>query len=150
MREAIRPNVFGLFEDLLLAVTKHPAMLLYLDNWRSIGPNSAAGGGRRGLNENFAREVMELHTLGVGGGYTQDDVTALARLLTGWTIEPGRASLSQSLQTAFQQSKGRLSVVFKLVQAPEPWQQLWATVRDPQDLVFSGLRATALDNPPRA
>ena len=91
--EAIRPHVLGRFEDLLLAVVRHPAMLLYLDQPRSIGPNSdaarrAAARGRRefGLNENLAREILELHTLGVQGGYGQDDVQELARALTGWTI----------------------------------------------------------------
>jgi len=86
-REAIRPHVFGRFADMLLAVARHPAMLIYLDNQGSIGPNSRAGTRRgRGLNENLARELLELHTLGVDGGYTQADVAALARLLTGWTF----------------------------------------------------------------
>jgi len=86
-REAIRPHVFGRFEDMLLAVESHPAMLIYLDNQQSIGPNSPAGKRRgRGLNENLAREIMELHTLGVSGGYSQGDVTSLARIITGWTV----------------------------------------------------------------
>lgn len=87
-REAIRPNVLGYFSDMLAASTTHPAMLAYLDNLRSIGPNSRYGlrsGGRASINENLAREVLELHTLGVDGGYTQDDVEALAYTLTGWT-----------------------------------------------------------------
>jgi uncharacterized protein (DUF1800 family) len=87
-REAIRPHVFGRFEDMLLAVETHPAMLAFLDNAQSIGPDSRAGArSRRGLNENLAREIMELHTLGVDGGYSQRDVTSLARIITGWTIE---------------------------------------------------------------
>jgi uncharacterized protein (DUF1800 family) len=86
-REAIRPHVNGRFVDMLLAVERHPAMLFYLDQVLSIGPNSQAGQRRHvGLNENLAREMMELHTLGVDGGYTQDDVEALARILTGWSI----------------------------------------------------------------
>ena len=86
-REAIRPHVLGRFEDMLLAVARHPAMLLYLDNAASIGPGSRIGQTRqRGLNENLAREILELHTLGVNGGYTQDDVRALAMILTGWSI----------------------------------------------------------------
>lgn len=85
--EAIRPHLFGRFADLLKAVTLHPAMLLYLDNWNSFGPRSQAGLlHARGLNENLARELMELHTLGVDGGYTQTDVTELAKILTGWTV----------------------------------------------------------------
>lgn len=87
-REAIRPHVLGRFEDMLLAATRHPAMLAYLDNARSIGPNSKLGARRgKGLNENLAREILELHTLGVGGGYSQDDVIALAKMLTGWTVD---------------------------------------------------------------
>jgi uncharacterized protein (DUF1800 family) len=86
-REAIRPHVLGRFADMLRAVEQHPAMLFFLDNQQSLGPNSRAGQNRkRGLNENLAREIMELHTLGVGSGYTQDDVTSLARIITGWTF----------------------------------------------------------------
>ncbi len=86
-REAIRPYVLGRFADMLLAVEHHPAMLFYLDNAQSVGPDSRAGQNRkRGLNENLAREIMELHTLGVDGGYTQNDVTSLARVITGWTF----------------------------------------------------------------
>ncbi len=86
-REAIRANVFGKFADMLLAVEKHPAMLYYLDNRQSVGPNSRAGKNRNaGLNENLAREILELHTLGVDGGYTQADVTSLAKIITGWSF----------------------------------------------------------------
>ncbi|TGT56722.1 DUF1800 family protein, partial [Mesorhizobium sp. M2E.F.Ca.ET.166.01.1.1] len=78
-REAIRPFVLGRFADMLLAVEHHPAMLVYLDNQQSIGPDSRAGKRRgRGLNENLAREILELHTLGVDGGYSQADVTSFA------------------------------------------------------------------------
>jgi uncharacterized protein (DUF1800 family) len=92
-REAIRPHVLGRFADMLKAVEQHPAMLIYLDNQVSIGPNSKAGRNRdKGLNENLAREILELHTLGVDGGYSQGDVTTLARMLTGWTVaQPGQA-----------------------------------------------------------
>ncbi|MBV8404066.1 MAG: DUF1800 domain-containing protein [Gammaproteobacteria bacterium] len=106
-REAIRPHVLGNFGDLLLAVETHPAMQLYLDNYLSVGPNSLIAQRRArhdaphlGINENLAREILELHTLGVGGGYTQQDVTRFAQVLTGWSIggeggrfaagEPGR------------------------------------------------------------
>src|SRR5216683_136684 len=86
-REAIRPHVLGRFGDMLKAVEQHPAMLFFLDNQQSLGPDSRAGQNRkRGLNENLAREIMELHTLGVGGGYSQEDVTSLARIITGWTF----------------------------------------------------------------
>jgi len=89
-REAIRPNVFGGFETLLVASSTHPAMLTYLDQAQSIGPNSPVGvrrrGARAGLNENLAREIMELHTVGVDAGYTQADVTEFARALTGFSV----------------------------------------------------------------
>jgi uncharacterized protein (DUF1800 family) len=85
-REAIRPRVLGRFADLLLAVENHPAMLFYLDNVESMGADSIAGLNRdKGLNENLARETLELHTLGVRSGYTQADVTSFANVLTGWT-----------------------------------------------------------------
>ncbi|HWA88667.1 MAG TPA: DUF1800 domain-containing protein [Rhizomicrobium sp.] len=89
-REAIRPHVTGNFEDMLFAVCMHPAMQVYLDNWHSIGPNSRAAKGGKGLNENLGRELMELYTLGVDGGYTQADVIAMAKLLTGWGLYDGR------------------------------------------------------------
>jgi uncharacterized protein (DUF1800 family) len=90
-REAIRPHVLGRFADMLLAVESHPAMLHYLDNAGSIGPDSIAGHNQhRGINENLAREIMELHTLGVRTGYTQADVTSFAKVITGWTIFPPR------------------------------------------------------------
>jgi uncharacterized protein (DUF1800 family) len=85
-REAIRPHVLGRFADLLLAVESHPGMLFYLDNVQSMGANSTAGITRdKGLNENLAREILELHTLGVRSGYTQADVTSFANVITGWT-----------------------------------------------------------------
>jgi uncharacterized protein (DUF1800 family) len=88
-REAIRPHVLGRFKDMLLAAEGHPAMLLYLNNEQSIGPDSVAGVNRdRGLNENLAREILELHTLGVRTVYAQADVTNFAKILTGWTILP--------------------------------------------------------------
>ena len=117
-RDVIRPRALGKFEDLLVATAQSPAMLFYLDNWLSVGPNSdfahgipkrnnnynwrrpprpprpapvkQAKGKRSGLNENYGRELMELHTLGVNGGYTQNDVTEAARVLTGWTLKQPR------------------------------------------------------------
>ncbi|HXR97239.1 MAG TPA: DUF1800 domain-containing protein [Terriglobales bacterium] len=99
-RDAIRPHVLGKFSDLLLATAESPAMLFYLDNWQSVDPSAearlrnfrnprrpaAAAAEKRGLNENYGREIMELHTLGVNGGYTQKDVTEVARCFTGWTL----------------------------------------------------------------
>jgi uncharacterized protein (DUF1800 family) len=98
-REAVRPHVLGHFSDMLLAVETHPAMQLYLDNYLSVGPHSPAAQrrvrrekSRIGINENLAREILELHTRGVGGGYTQQDVTAFAEVISGWSIagEGGR------------------------------------------------------------
>jgi len=110
-RDVIRPHAFGKFEDLLVATAQSPAMLFYLDNWLSVGPNSdftngipkrygrfrqrnapaiATKGKRGGLNENYGRELLELHTLGVNGGYTQKDVTEVARVFTGWTLKGPR------------------------------------------------------------
>jgi uncharacterized protein (DUF1800 family) len=94
-RTAIRPHALGKFRDLLLATAYHPAMLFYLDNWMStradlVVPTGPLKGQKRGLNENYAREIMELHTLGVEGGYTQQDVIEVARAFTGWTIDRPR------------------------------------------------------------
>jgi len=96
-RDVIAKNALGKFSDLLLATAQSPAMMVYLDNWQSIGPDSLANGvnpanpkskkGNRGLNENYGREVMELHTVGVNGGYSQADVTALSAILTGWGVD---------------------------------------------------------------
>ncbi len=96
-RDAIRPHVLGKFRDMLAATAAHPAMLWYLDNWQSVGVEAPLGRiarrmqkkGARGLNENYGRELLELHTLGVDGGYTQQDVINVARCFTGWTIRDG-------------------------------------------------------------
>ncbi len=100
-REAIRPHVFGPFVNLLKQATFHPGMLIYLDAFRSIGPSTKAGQNRNaGFNENLAREIMELHTLGVGSGYTQDDIVAFAKALTGWSIEGMAQSFIASARPA--------------------------------------------------
>src|SRR5262249_52736378 len=94
--------LLGRFGDMLLAVESHPAMLIYLDNARSIGPDSIAGiRQRRGLNENLAREILELHTLGVRTVYTQEDVTRFANVITGWTITPPRQDPARAGEFAF-------------------------------------------------
>jgi len=112
-RDAIRPHVLGRFRDMLLATARHPAMLFYLDNWQSQAPPEngspapGRGGFRRpGLNENYGRELMELHTLGVDGGYTQADVINVARSFTGWTIvEPNRVGEFQFNQAMHDQKE---------------------------------------------
>src|ERR1700751_3207581 len=102
-QQAIRPFVLGRFRDLLFATTKHPAMLVYLDNTLSTAPGSPGARGRqKGLNENFAREVMELHTLGANGGYTQEDVVTLARVFTGWGVNPPNARLFPEYAAVFE------------------------------------------------
>jgi uncharacterized protein (DUF1800 family) len=117
-RNAIRPYVFGKFEDMLTATAQHPAMLFYLDNWQSVHVDSTARNflmrrlppaqqaaakqrSARGLNENYARELMELHTLGVDGGYTQQDVVNVARALTGWTFNPPRGAGARANDVEF-------------------------------------------------
>jgi uncharacterized protein (DUF1800 family) len=116
--EAIRPHTLGRFGDLLLATAKHPAMLVYLDNAKNVAPVAApvnklapAGTGKKkrkenGINENYAREVMELHTVGVDGGYTQSDVISLAHILTGWTVGPGAESEATKAAEKFGKSRG--------------------------------------------
>ena len=134
-RDVIRPHVLGRFEDMVLASARHPAMLAYLDNFQSIGPASPAAtlGGRagrpraaqqpaparRGLNENYARELLELHTLGVDGGYTQQDVQELARMLTGWTID-GIAGPGARAAAATQRGRGARRGGAARAQAAEP------------------------------
>ena len=109
-QEAIRPNVFGRFEDLLVASTAHQAMLLYLDQAQSVGPNSPAGeylkrrpmpGITGGINENLAREILELHTVGVDSGFSQEDVTEFARALTGWSVGGQREVAKQQGEFVF-------------------------------------------------
>jgi uncharacterized protein (DUF1800 family) len=101
-REAIRNHALGPFREMLQAVESHPAMLFYLDNSQSIGPNSVAGINRdKGLNENLAREILELHTLGVRTVYTQDDVTSFAKVLTGWTIIPAEMDPDHGAEFTF-------------------------------------------------
>ncbi|MEG8038837.1 DUF1800 domain-containing protein [Sphingomonas sp. LR60] len=104
-RDAIRPHVLGRFADMALAAERHPAMLFYLNQVQSIGPDSPAAvrnpDRKRGLNENLAREIMELHTLGVRSGYTQADVTEFARALTGWSVDGLGAGRSQGDPNTF-------------------------------------------------
>lgn len=109
--EAIRPYALGRFRDLLDATAKHPAMLFYLDNWQNTAPGSPGARGRfKGINENYARELMELHTLGVDGGYTQKDVITLARIFTGWGFRrPGQAFQARAARLVVAQRNGNSS-----------------------------------------
>ena len=170
-REAIRPHVLGRFEDMLLASAKHPAMLVYLDNFQSIGPSSRGsrsggrgGGQRRGLNENYARELLELHTLGVDGGYTQQDVQELAKILTGWTIGgfgrgPGQQRTPQqgSVAFAFQEllhepgSKTVLGTLYAEAGVEEGERVIRALARHPSTARFVATKLVAHfvgDEPP--
>lgn len=102
-REAIRPHILGRFADLAERAIFHPGMLVYLSNWQSIGPNSVAGRRRdRGLNENLAREVLELHTVTPAAGYSQSDVTAFAKALTGWTVGNRRVGSDRKGETIYE------------------------------------------------
>jgi uncharacterized protein (DUF1800 family) len=145
-REVIRPHVLGRFEDMVLASAQHPAMLFYLDNFQSIGPNSRGAragrraGARRGLNENYARELLELHTLGVGGGYTQQDVNELARILTGWTVSgigPGGGGRRRMIQ---REPDGPIRFAFQDL-LHEPDTKTVLGVRYKEDGVKEGERA---------
>ena len=122
-REAIRPHVLGRFADMLHAVESHPAMLFYLDNTRSIGPKSVAGLiGRTGLNENLAREILELHTLGVRSVYDQADVTSFAKVLTGWTLIPAAGNPAHGNEFVFNprlHEPGPQRVVGKVYDQPD-------------------------------
>jgi uncharacterized protein (DUF1800 family) len=132
-REAIRPHVLGRFADMLLAVESHPAMLFFLDNLGSMGANSTAGINRsRGLNENLARETLELHTLGVRSGYTQDDVIGLSNAFTGWTLVPPGDNPEHGGEYTFNprlHEPGAQKVLGKLYEA-EDAEQARAVLRD--------------------
>jgi uncharacterized protein (DUF1800 family) len=163
-RDVIRPHALGKFKDLLVATAQSPAMLFYLDNWVSIGPKSAAalaanknkpGQAVSGLNENYGREVMELHTLSVNGGYTQHDVTELARVLTGWTIQP----LEQGAAFQFDPKKhepGDKVVLGKTIPengANEGMQALDTLAHDPNTARFISKKLAirfVADDPPAA
>ncbi|AMJ60796.1 DUF1800 domain-containing protein [Bosea sp. PAMC 26642] len=159
-REAIRPHVFGRFEDMLVAAESHPAMLDFLDNRLSIGPGSPAGKRRgRGLNENLAREILELHTLGVSGGYAQADVTNLARIITGWTVVGREAVLGFPGSFAFNaglHEPGPQPLLDKRYEQPGKAQGLAALgdlARHPATARFIALklaRAFVADEPPSA
>jgi uncharacterized protein (DUF1800 family) len=125
--EAIRPHAMGRFRDLLEATAKHPAMLYYLDNWLNTAPNSPGARGKQdGLNENYARELMELHTLGVDGGYTQQDVIALARILTGWGVQRPRRAMAgagQNMEMPAMGFGGLRPMAFGFGRRPHPMRR---------------------------
>jgi len=122
-QEAIRPHTMGRFRALLGATAKHPAMLFYLDNWQNSAPGGAARRGKfEGINENYAREVMELHTLGVNGGYSQADVTALAHILTGWGL-PKRGQAGMRMGAAGSGAPGPRAPGLGRMGRWRPWRQ---------------------------
>lgn len=153
-REAIRPLATGKFADMVRASTLHPGMLLYLDNAQSIGPDSKAGQRRkRGLNENLARELLELHTVGVHGGYTQADVTELAKLLTGWSVT--RTGLADTEFTPALHQPGPKTVMGKVYpEGPQAVDQLFVDLsRHPstsQYIAGKLVRHFVSDEPPAA
>ena len=135
-RDVIRPHALGKFEDLLVATAQSPAMLFYLDNWLNVGPNSDVAMGirgnkwrggrprqnkrnRNGLNENYGRELLELHTLGVNGGYTQEDVTEVARIFTGWTLKQPRQGGDFTFRPRMHEPGDKLVLGHRIKQAGE-------------------------------
>jgi uncharacterized protein (DUF1800 family) len=149
-REAIRAHVLGRFADMLQAVESHPAMLFYLDNTRSIGPKSVAGLiGRTGLNENLAREVLELHTLGVRSVYDQTDVTSFAKVLTGWTIIPATrrtATSSYSIRACTSRARSAWSARITPTWASSRAARcspIWRATRRPPLMSRASSRATS-------
>lgn len=157
-REAIRPFVLGKFADILRAVEQHPAMLYFLDNRNSQGPNSkAAQKNSKGLNENLAREIMELHTLGVGSGYSQADVTSLARVITGWTYpglnnnnhEPGRFFFANySHEPGVQKVLGKTYAQNDIAQGEAVLQDLARNPATAHHIAFKLVRHFVADQPP--
>ncbi|HEY2020651.1 DUF1800 domain-containing protein [Paraburkholderia sp.] len=168
--EAIRPHVLGRFDDMLIAVERHPAMQLFLDQTRSVGPDSAAAmragqrdpDHKRGLNENLAREIMELHTLGVRSGYTQADVTEFARALTGWSVagvkgpQPGGAAPGAFVFRAALHEPGTRTILGRQYDQPGEAQAL-AVLHDfaaspatAQHIAGKLARHFVADNPPPA
>jgi len=165
-REAIRPHVLGRFADMVLASARHPAMLVYLDNFQSIGPASrgATLGGRgrgraqRGLNENYARELLELHTLGVDGGYTQQDVQELAKILTGWSVAgfgPANGAIGFNFQERLHEpgSKTLLGTRYREGGVEEGERAIQALCRHPSTARFIAPKLVThfvADDPPAA
>jgi uncharacterized protein (DUF1800 family) len=158
-RDAIRPYALGKFRDLLDATAHHPAMLFYLDNWLNTDPNSIIARNRKiGINENYAREIMELHTLGVNGGYTQQDVTALARILTGWGLGEGREMADRAVfyfepRRHDYGEKIWLSYDVRGAGAPEVEQALDILARHPstaKHIAYELAQYFVADNPPQS
>jgi uncharacterized protein (DUF1800 family) len=157
-REAIRPHVLGRFADMLVAVTQHPAMLAYLNNETSIGPDSIAGQRRqRGLNENHARELMELHTIGVGGGYSQTDVTTVADVLSGWSFARGGDDKNPTGSFVFRANAhepGARTVMGKIYSQPGEQQglallaELAASPATANHIAFEMAQSFVADQPP--
>ena len=179
-RDVIRPHALGKFEDLLVATAKSPAMLFYLDNWLSVGPDSdlargvvqhaphkrrshvrprpVAGKGKKkssGLNENYGRELMELHTLSVSGGYTQADVTEVAKVFTGWTLAEPRKGGGFKFEPAMHEPGDKVVLGHRIKEngEKEGMQVLRMLARDPRTARFISLKlATRFvsDEPPQA
>ena len=159
-REAIRPHTLGRFADMLRAVEQHPAMLSFLDNAQSTGPNSLLGHDRgNGLNENLAREILELHTMGVGSGYTQADVTQLAYILTGWSIggrngrsgDPGAFSFDQRAHEPLAAVvRGRLYMQDGVEQGEAALDDLAREPATATHIAFKLARHFVADDPPPA
>jgi uncharacterized protein (DUF1800 family) len=158
--DAIRPYALGHFRDLLLATAHSPAMLFYLDNQLNTQPGSpGAKGDATGINENYAREIMELHTLGVDGGYTQNDVIALAHILTGWTLNRGNLRLGQGSATWFDPARHDFSEQVFLGRTIDPAGEaegvqaidmLAASPATARHIAFQLAQYFVADNPPKS
>jgi uncharacterized protein (DUF1800 family) len=135
---AIRPHTFGKFRTLLGATAHHPAMMFYLDNWQNTAPGSPGSKGKfEGINENYARELMELHTLGVNGGYTQADVIALAHILTGWGLpKPGGSGGAENRMAGGE----RMAGMFPFMRRRQNFGRFGSTAADPSGFYFDGTR----------
>jgi uncharacterized protein (DUF1800 family) len=145
--DAIRPHALGRFRDLLGATAKHPAMLFYLDNWQNTAPGAPGSHGKfEGINENYARELMELHTLGVNGGYSQQDVIALAHILTGWGIAPRDNPMAPRVHAGMFRPRGFAPGFFaRRWNRPRPGATMAGAVRTRDGFLFDPRRHDSTD-----
>jgi uncharacterized protein (DUF1800 family) len=138
---AIRPHTFGKFRTLLGATAHHPAMMFYLDNWQNTAPGSPGSKGKfEGINENYARELMELHTLGVNGGYSQADVIALAHILTGWGLPKPGGGYGDRMRGGEGMADGAMGGVFPFMRRRQNFGRFGAAAADPSGFYFDESR----------
>ncbi len=142
---AIRPHTFGKFRTLLGATAHHPAMMFYLDNWQNTAPGSPGSKGKfEGINENYARELMELHTLGVNGGYTQADVIALAHILTGWGLPKQGGGYGDGMRGGERTAGGEMGGVFPFMRRRQNFGRFGSAAADPSGFYFDRIASRFL------